>query len=148
MTEQELSAPLLMLANRLRRDPLYMAYVLATYQAQENLTDEALAHELGTLPLMVVRLSLCKRPDALSSDFAEQVCEIADYTLVDEAKLAHILRRIDALEKLAGRPEALIEPGGETEASHPLAGLLAAARDRYEDVDAEEKPEDEEESEE
>ena len=148
MTEQELSAPLLIIARRLRHDPLYMAYVLAAYQAQENLTDEALAQELGTLPLLVLRLSLCKRPDALASNFAEQVREISDFTLMDEAKLAHVLRRVDALEKLAGRPEALIAPETETASSNPLAGLLAAARDRYEDVDEEKQPEDEEESEE
>jgi hypothetical protein len=125
-----------------------MAYVLAAYQAQENLTDEALARELGMLPLLILRLSLCRRPDALSSNFAEQVREIADFTLVDEVKLAHILRRVDALEKLSARPERPVESESETESSHPLAGLLAAARDRYEEDDGEEQHEDKEESEE
>lgn len=148
MTEQELLAPLVKLASRLRHDPLYMAYVLAAYQAQENLTDEDLARELGTLPLLVLRLSLCKRPDALSVDFAEQVREIADFTLVDEAKLAYILRQVEALEKLAARPKVTVESENEKEPSHPLEGLLAAARDRYEEGDGEEQPKDEEEAEE
>lgn len=148
MTNQELSAPLLMLASRLRRNPLYMAYVLAAYQAQENLTDEALARELGTLSLLVLRLSLCRRPDARSLNFAEQVREIADFTLVDEAKLAHIVRRVDALEKLAARPAIPVASESETESSHPLTGLLAAARDRYEEDSGEEQPEGKEESEE
>jgi hypothetical protein len=148
MTEQELSAPLLLIMSRLRNNPLYMAYVLAAYQEQESLTDEALARELGMLPLLVLRLSLCRRPDALSLNFAEQVREIADFTLVDEAKLAHILRRVDALEKLAVRPKVSVASENDTEPSHPLAGLLAAARDRYEKDDGEEQHEDKEESEE
>jgi hypothetical protein len=146
MTEQELFAPLVKLASQLRHDPLYMSHVLAAYQAQENLTDEALARELGTLPLLILRLSLCKRPDALSADFAEQVREIADFTLVDKAKLAHILRQVDALEKLAARPKVPAAAESETESSHPLSGLLAAARDRYDEDNGEGQPEDEEES--
>lgn len=148
MTERDLSSPLLLMASRFRHNPLYMAYVLAAYQSQEELTDEDLARELGTLPRLMLRLSLCRRPNALSSDFAKQVREIADFTLVDEAKLAHIVRRVDALEKLAARPEMPVASESETESSHPLAGLLAAARDRYEEDGGEEQPEGKEESEE
>lgn len=148
MTEQELSAPLSALARRLRHDPRYMAYVLAAYQTQENLTDDEMELELGTLPLLAVRLSLCKRPNAISSDFAEQVREIADFTLVDEAKLAHVLRQVDSVEKLSRRPASLSALESKIEPEHPLAGLLAAARDRDEKSKAEEQPRDKEESEE
>lgn len=146
MTEQRLSAPLSALARRLRNDPRYMAYVLAVYQTQENLTDEELGRELGTLPLLAVRLSLCKRPDAMSPNFAEQVREIADFILIDEERLAHVLRQVDAVEKLAGRPASL--SGSEAESGHPLPGLLAAARDRDAESNGETQPRDEKEPEE
>jgi len=142
MSEQELYAPLLALARRLCNDPRYMAYVLAAYKAQEKLTDEELELELGMLPLLTIRLSLCKRPDAMSPDFAAHVREIADLTLLNEEKLAHILRQVDTVEKLAGRPSSLLSP--EVAASHLQAGLLAAARDRDEESETEEQPEDEE----
>jgi hypothetical protein len=148
MSEQELSVPMSALARRLRNDPLYMAYALAAYQAQEKLTDEELGLELGLLPLLAIRLSLCKRPDPMSPDFADQVREIADFTLVDEEKLAHVLRQVDAVEKLAGRAASLSVP--EEESRHLLAGLLTAARDRDEDKGAspEEQSKDEKEAEE
>jgi hypothetical protein len=148
MTEQELSAPLVALARRLRSDPRYMAYVLTAYQTQENLTDDEMARELGTLPLLALKLSLCKRPDATSPNFAEQVREIAEFTLTDEVKLAHVLRQVDGLEKLAGRAASPSSAELKTQPELPLAGLLAAARDRDEELHAEEQSGDEEDSEE
>ena len=141
MSEQEWSAPMFTLARRLRNDPRYMAYVLAEYQTQEKLTDEDLWLELGAVPLLAARLSLCKRPDTESLDFAEQVREIADFSLVDEAKLAHVLRQVDAVEKLAGRPASLSAP--EVAGQHALPGLLAAARDRDEESEGEEQRDEE-----
>src|SRR5438128_5039511 len=106
MTDQESTAALTRLARRLQSDQRYMSYVLAAYQRQESLTDEELAEQLGTLPALVVRLSLCKRPISSSTQFAERVRELADYTLTDEAQLAVIIRQVDALEKLSHRPVA------------------------------------------
>jgi hypothetical protein len=148
MSEQEMPAPMSALARRLRNDPRYIAYALAAYQSQEKLTDEELGLELGMLPLLVIRLSLCKRPDPMSPDFADQVREIADFTVMDEEKLAHVLRQVDAVEKLAGRATSLSVP--EEESRHPLAGLLAAARDRDgdEEPDSKEQTKDEKEAEE
>jgi hypothetical protein len=105
------------------------------YQKQEELMDEDLAQELGTLPSLVLRLAICKRPDSSSAHFAEQVRELADYALIDEARLAGVLRQVEAIEKLAGRPASLsaIELGEES--AHSPSGLLAAARDRYEQDD-------------
>jgi hypothetical protein len=118
-------------ARRLQRDPRFMGYVLQVYQEQEELTAETLAHRLGTWPEMMTRLSLCRRPPAESSQFAEQVRAIAEYTLTDEAQLASILRQVEGLEQLARRP---VTPALEsaTTASLPEWGLLAAARDREE----------------
>jgi hypothetical protein len=51
---------------------------------------------------------------------------MSDFTLIDEAKIANILRLVRVLDALCGRPV-----GGE-EIRGPLEGLLAAARDRHE----------------
>ena len=142
MINRESPTALITLASRLRSDPRYMSYVLAAYQRQENLTDEDLAQELGTLPMLIVRLALCRRPASSSPQFAEQVREIADYTLTDEAQLANILRQVDGLEKLAERPIALEAPEVEAQSRHPLTGLLTAARDRDESMDDEATPPD------
>ncbi len=135
MTSQEAFAALASLARRLRNDPRYMSYVLAVYQKQESLMDDDLARELGTLPLLVLRLAVCKRPDSSSAQFAEQVRELADYALIDEAQLAGVLRQVEVIEKLTGRPAVLNTMSLEKETGHSRAGLLAAARDRYEQDD-------------
>ena len=143
MTSQESITALAALARRLRNDPRYMSYVLAAYQKQEGLMDEDLIQELGTLPALVSRLAVCKRPDSSSAHFAEQVRELADYTLIGEAQLAGILRQVEAIEKLAGRPTTLNTAELETQSSHSPTGLLAAARDRYEQGDDETQQQDE-----
>jgi len=128
---QESLALLTILARRLRGNPQYMAYVLAAFQSRENLTDAELAQELGTLPELVVRLSLCKRPSPSSPQFAEQVRELADYTLTDAGRLANILRRVDGLERLSQRASGLALQAEGKESG----GILAAARDRIDSTD-------------
>jgi hypothetical protein len=145
MTDQEPFLIIANLARRLRSDAGFMSYVLAEYQKQESLTDEDLVRELDTLPTMVVRLALCKRPASSSGQFAKEVSEIADYTLTDEAQLANILRQVDGLEKLAERSTGLAGSGSEEQSRRPLAGLLAAARDREEPVDQDTSASDDEE---
>jgi hypothetical protein len=137
MNEQAATNPLSSLAFRLRRDPRYMAYALAAYQRQENLSDEELAETLSVLPELVVRLALCRRPAASAPQFAEQVRELADFTLTDEAQLAGILRQVDGLEKLAALPVTApdAEAQAEIQTGLSLTGLLAAARDHEEAVD-------------
>ena len=149
MTNEQSSAALAalaQLAHRLRNNPMYMSYVLAIYQKQEDLMDEELAQELGTLPALVSRLAICKRPDSSSAQFAEQVRELADYTLIDEAQLAGILRQVDAIEKLAGRPAALSITEMERQSALSPPGLLAAARDRDEQGDEPQQQDEESES--
>ncbi|MBL8207299.1 MAG: hypothetical protein JNM09_23905 [Blastocatellia bacterium] len=113
-------------ARRLQNDARFMAYVLAAYRRQEGLSEEELASELGIWPEMLTRLALCQRPHSDATQFAEQVRRIADYTLIDEAQLAGMLRQVESLERLAQRP--LTAPA-MTEQSLPVWGVLAAARD-------------------
>jgi hypothetical protein len=133
MSDQETINPFSGLALKLQRDPRFMAYVLAAYQRQESLSDEELAEALGTLPELITRLALCRRPAASAPQFAEQVRELADYTLTDEAQLAGILRQVDGLKRLAALPAAV--PEGEAQVGLSLSGVLAAARDREEESD-------------
>ena len=130
MTSVEPDESLWRLARRLQADPQFMSYALATYQQHEGLERQDLAQELGLAPEMLLRLALCRRPDPDSPLFAEQVREIADYTLMDEARLANILRQVSSLEKLAQRKLVPDAPETESQPDYSLSGLLAAARDR------------------
>ena len=113
-----------------------MAYVLATYQRQERLSDDALVRYLDTTPATIPRLALCKRPASDSPQFADQIRRIADYTGVDVAHLANMVRQVSSLEKLAERPDV---PHSEEKAGvrqvQLQPRLLAAARDRSESDD-------------
>lgn len=139
MSEQTALNPLKALARKLRGNPRYMAYVLDAYRRQESLSDKELAEMLSTLPELVVRLEICLRPDADSPRFAEQVSELADFSLIDEAQLAGILRQVDSLEKLAELPDAVAKIGAQDDArlGLNLSGLLAAARDHEDDAGVE-----------
>jgi hypothetical protein len=111
-----------------------MSHALATHYRQDELDVVPLAEDLGISPDLLIRLALCRRPEATSEEFANQVREIADYTLTDEAQLAGLLRQVDALEKFAGlegsAPDLAFEPR-----PLPVTGVLAAARDRGEEDD-------------
>jgi hypothetical protein len=128
------------LARRLETDPRFMAYALALYRRQEGLEVEELAQYLGLIPEMMARMALCLLPDTRSPLFAEQVREIADYTLADEAQLANLLRQVSGLEKLE-RISQTTTTDSAGEASVPLmAGLLAVARDHDEEEEAQTPP--------
>jgi hypothetical protein len=93
---------------------------LAVYQRQAELDDAALAAELGTLPEIVVRLALCQRPDANSSDFAAQVNALSDFTLIDETLLRRVIEQAEQqVERAAPASNYAI----------PLAARLTAWRD-------------------
>lgn len=121
---------LVALSRRLKGDPKFMAHVLSVYSEQEGFSEDDLVRELESAPEMVVRLALCKRPDADSLDFADQVEQLSDYTLIDETLLTRIIRQVDSLSALSEYPGAnLGEPGAEAVVNLGR-GLLAAARDR------------------
>ena len=137
------------LAHRLKDNPDFMAYVLTIYQTQERLDDSALAEHLGTTLDALSRLALCKRPEAVSARFADQVRQIAAYISADPAVLANVIRQVDSLEALAKRPMALDSEKLGFRQLRSQAGLLAAARDRSETGDeqsssSEEEPSSEE----
>jgi len=133
MTYSESKTGLSGLARRLQNDPRFMAYVLVAYGRQEGFDAEELSQELGMLPAMLMRLALCKRPISGAPEFAEQVREIADYTLTDEIRLANVLRQVDSLEKLSRRSSALAPPEAQSQLEAAFSSLLVAARDRDED---------------
>ncbi len=144
MMKSETDNPLLKsLARRLETDPRFMAHALAQYRRQEGIETEELARSLGMAPEMMARLALCLRPDASSPQFAEQVREIADYSLADEGQLANLLRQVSGLEKL-GQLRQAPASGDEQEeiASLMPDSLLTVARDR-DDVGEAQTPSDE-----
>lgn len=132
MTQTKSITPLAKLVGRLENNARFMAYVLAQYRKQEELTLQELVEELGAVPAMLVRLALCGRPDTGSPEFSEQLREIADYTLTDEVQLAEILRQVEVLEKFSQRTKIDDSSQPEVTSSGALSGLLAAARDRSE----------------
>jgi hypothetical protein len=130
------------LARRLADDPQFMAHVLSVYQRQAHLDEAALARELGAAPELLLRLALCRRPVAHAPDFAAQVRALADYTLLDATRLAHLLRGVEELSAApvcagqvkAAWPQRLwgwLGEGarslGETIALRPLASSAIAA---------------------
>lgn len=131
-TQKQLS----MLAERLRNNDRYMAWVLEVYRRQERMTVEALAEKLDAAPERYALLAICKRPERESDTFGDQVRQIAAYTNVNPAVLGNLIRQVDSLQTLAGASqEQAVQDSGRHMA--PLnAGVLAAARDR---VDAEQE---------
>lgn len=103
------------LAEKLRDDPNFMAFVLDQFCRQERISAVELPAELGIMPEMLTRLALCRTPNADNFDFAKTVREIADYTLIDEAVLANVIRRVSSVHSLGSAKEE---------------AFLAAARDR------------------
>ncbi len=139
MTEQQLSPEkiryLAGLARRLRDDPHYMANILAVYQQQERLDENELIGQLNTGLGNLVRLSLCKRPDANSPHFAEQIRQIAVYTGIEPSKLANIVRQVDALNILSKQVSMSTSKDVYPRQGQLRLDLLAAARDRIGDTD-------------
>lgn len=121
------------IAKRLQQDQRFMASVLSTYQLQEHLTDENLANSLNITQVNIARLALCKRPDTLSSAFADEVRQIANYVQIDPGVLANLVRQVDNLREFGKRPFSNNVSEANVSPSTLSQGLLAAARDRSEE---------------
>lgn len=126
------SSLLARLVQRLANDTTYMAHVFALYKNQEGFDDADLANCLNAFPEQIIRLALCKRPEPDAPDFADQIRLLGDFTLIDEALLAHVIRQVDSLTHLSQSP-MLAEPAPNTALGFKhFEGALAAARDRDE----------------
>jgi hypothetical protein len=130
--EQDQIRLLAAMARRLRDDPRFMAHALAAYQEQKGLDDESLSRDLDALPEMLVRLALCERPEPDAPDFAERARALADYTLIDEARLVAVIRQSDGFAErpsLAGSLAgalARVCRGAGAFARHPVPALAGA----------------------
>jgi hypothetical protein len=112
-------------AERASQSPFFLGFALARYARIEGLRDDAeLARRLACHPATLSRLRLCRRPDGGSARFAADVLRIAQRFGLDPARLAELLRQVDALDAL----RAVEDTAGS---------WLAAARDRDEDEDDE-----------
>jgi len=109
-------------ARRGSQRPWTLGAVLDEYCRNEKLTREQLASFLDCGPESLAWLSLCRRP--VPDQFAEDVARIAERFHIDPAKLAQIVRRVDAVAVLR-RPR-------DAEEADPV---LLAARDRDEEED-------------
>lgn len=100
--------------------PRFLAAALARFRAAEALDEADLARWLGIAPAQLPRLALCTlpRPDRFRAD----VEAIAGRFGIEPARLANLLREVDALAAL----DAADVASG--------AGLLAAARAREDDA--------------
>ncbi|GIW07692.1 MAG: hypothetical protein KatS3mg060_2497 [Dehalococcoidia bacterium] len=82
-------------AQRARREPTLLGFLLAQYQEHYGLTEKRLAEVLGIDELGLARLSLCGLPRRTS--FFEDVGAIAGRTGVRERELAVIIREAEFL---------------------------------------------------
>lgn len=99
-----------------------MGSVLDEYCASEGITREQIAVLLGCSSESLSWLSLCRRP--APEQFVEDITKIADRFRIEPAKLAQIVRRVEAIAVLR-RPR-------DVEKDDPV---LLAARDRDEEKD-------------
>jgi hypothetical protein len=116
---------------RLKSNPSFMSWVLATYQKQEHVSETNVIDILNTTPEMFYRLALCKRPDSNRPEFIDEIRQLANYTSIDPAHLANLIRQVEALETFKTMPNQL-ETKAETQTYLTSTGVLSAARDRDE----------------
>ncbi len=86
-----------LMATKLQNDPTTMAWIITTYQKQESLSLDKLSRVLNTTEDALVKLALCKRPNTNSSDFSQQVAQIAQYTNIDLVLLTNLIRQVESV---------------------------------------------------
>ena len=106
MVDRDNNSVLARAAARAEGDPFFLAAALAAYRADAELDNAALAAELGCAESALPRLSLCRWPRGDSPMFREDVNRIAAYTGVNAARLARLLRAVDAASALRAAPPA------------------------------------------
>ena len=97
--------------------PWTLGAVMVDYCANESVTQQQLAALLGCSLESLAWLCLCRRP--APDQFAEDVARIAGRFHIEVAKLAQVVRRVDAV--------AVLRQPRNTDENDPI---LLAARDR------------------
>src|SRR5205814_4255383 len=110
-----MSTPLENFARRAGGGPFFLASLLAEYARSEQLDYAGLAAALGCRPGDLTGLRLCGAPDADPAGFRRDVAAIAAHFHLDPDRLAGVVRRGQALQRLR-------------EASGGSRGTLMAAR--------------------
>jgi hypothetical protein len=90
--ESDNSRMLAALARRLEGNPEFMAYALARYQSRQGISREDLSWELGLTSEGLIKLALCRRPDANSGDFERRVKHLSEYTRGNSNTLARVIK--------------------------------------------------------
>lgn len=118
------------LAHRTIQMPGFFGAVLHRFREQENLTEQAVIHQLRTTRAMLARLALCRLPNSDSPEFVSQMRQIGAFTKIDVELLMRILRQVEAIDVLSS-PRNIVKLERPIEEISSLeSGFLAAARDR------------------
>ena len=102
------------LARRVEEVPFFLACYLKLYAQSEGLGEEMLATVLGCSQETLVRLRLCRAPEADAEQFQKDIDQIVERFRVHPDVLAQVVRRGHAILQMRG--------------SAPK-GILLAARD-------------------
>src|SRR5687767_8871304 len=89
------------LVKRLEKDPKYMAWILASYQRQEKISENKLLEKLQISHETLLRLALCISPNTESIEFHEHVRKISSYCNIDGLLIVNIIRQVESLHALS-----------------------------------------------
>ena len=97
----------------------FLAHSLLVYRTYNGWDESQLADYLGCAPTALPLLGLCRRPRPEPAHFRDDIHAISQRFALDPARLAALVRWVDAIEALqAGSQAGVLD-----------SGLLAAARD-------------------
>lgn len=93
-------------AQRVARQPAFVAYALEKYRQQEGQSETEIMASLNCFGAAFYQLALCQRPDAKAEDFGRRVRRIAESVGAGAGALAQILRQVAHLDALEAAPVA------------------------------------------
>jgi hypothetical protein len=99
-TSEQLAA----LVKRLEKNRKYMAWILASYQRQEKISENKLLEKLQISHDVLLRLAMCISPNSESAEFHAQVAQVASYCNIDNSLLTNIIRQVESLDALSSQP--------------------------------------------
>jgi hypothetical protein len=106
------------LAARAAGDPFFLGFTLAEYARAEGLADDRLAAHLRCPVESLTMLRLCRAPRPDPDGFRADVERVAERFGADPAKLAAVVRQVEAVIRLRDAGSVAAE-----------AGFFLAARD-------------------